>query len=126
MEYERTATIGLSFVTHGQSLSFIKLGDLTPGAFLQGIGLFIIIFNTDFTKADGRINEIVVKISKMSYGIYLSNVLVINFLEKFNLMYLNGITLIEIFIYIILVLILSAVIIKIMDMLPVLHLFSGD
>ena len=99
---------------------------MTPGAFLQGIGLFIIVFNTDFTKADGRINEIVVKISKMSYGIYLSNVLVINFLEKFNLMYLNGITLIEIFIYIILVLILSAVIIKIMDMLPVLHLFSGD
>ncbi|WP_405290561.1 acyltransferase [Methanobrevibacter sp.] len=119
-------TIGLSFVTHGQSLSFIKLGDLTPGAFLQGIGLFIIVFNTDFTKADGRINEIVVKISKMSYGIYLSNVLVINFLEKFNLMHLNGITLIEIFIYIILVIILSAAIIKIMDMLPVLHLFSGD
>jgi surface polysaccharide O-acyltransferase-like enzyme len=119
-------TIGLSFATHGQSLSFIKLGDLTPGAFLQGIGLFIIVFNTDFTKVDGRINEIVVKISKMSYGMYLSNVLVINFLEKFNLIYLNGITLIDIFIYIILVLILSAAIIKIMDMLPILHLFSGD
>ena len=119
-------TIGLSLMTHGQSLSFIRLGDLTPGAFLQGIGLFIIVSNTDFTKVDRRINEIAVKISKMSYGMYLSNILIINFLDKFNLLYLNGITLINIFIYIILILILSAVIIKIMDMLPVLHLFSGD
>lgn len=118
-------TVGMSFATHGQSLSFIKLGDLTPGAFLQGIGLFIIVFNTDFTKFDTRINETAVKISKMSYGLYLSNILVINFLEKLNLIYLNGITLINVFIYVVLVLILSAAIIKIMDRLPVLHLFSG-
>lgn len=118
-------TIGLSFATHGQSLSFIKLGDLTPGACLQGIGLFIIVFNSDFSKLDERINSIVVKISKMSYGIYLSNILVIHFLGMFNLINLNVLTLIGILISIIVVLILSAVIIKVMDMLPVLHWFSG-
>lgn len=119
-------TIGLSFATNNQSLLFIKLGDITPGACLQGIGLFIIIFNTNFNKLGANINNIVVKISKMSYGIYLSNILVINFLDFFHLINLGGFTLLRIFIYIVLVLVISSVVIEIMDRLPILRLFSGN
>lgn len=118
-------TIALSFATSNQSLFFIKLGDITPGACLQGIGLFIIIFNTNFNGISETINQIVVRVSKASYGIYLCNILVINFFEKIHLINLNGFTLFDILISIVLVLIVSALCIEIMDRVPVLKLFSG-
>lgn len=117
-------TLGLSFATNNQSLLFIKLGDITPGACLQGIGLFIFVFNTNFDRFDFELNKIIVNISQRSYGIYLSNILVINFLDLFNLINLGGFTLLRIFIYVIIVLAISAAVIDIMDRLPILHLFS--
>ena len=118
-------TIGLSLITHDQSLFFIRLGDLTPGACLQGIGVFIIVFNTDFRRVGSNINKVVVKISRMSYGIYLANILVINFLELFGLIYLGGFTFFNIIFYTFIVILLSAMFIDFMDMVPVLRFFSG-
>ena len=108
-----------------QSLFFIRLGDITPGACLQGIGLFIILFNTNFDNLNENINNIVIRLSKASYGIYLCNILVINVLEKLHLINLNGFTLLNIVIYAILVLILSALCIFIMSKVPILKIFSS-
>ena len=65
-------------MTKQQSLFFIRLGDITPGACLQAVGLYIIVFNTDFNRIDDKFKEYIINISKTSYGIYLVNVLVIN------------------------------------------------
>ena len=118
-------TITVSFATHNQSLLFIKLGDLTPGACLQGIGLFIVVSNTNFDGLNKRINNFVVRVSKNSYGIYLSNILVVNLLEMLNLVYLKGFTLFSIIIYTFIVLFISNLMIEIMDSNPILRQFSG-
>ena len=115
-------TIVLSYVTMDQSYYFLRLGDITPGACLQAIGLFIIIKNTDFTKFSEKINKWVVKISKASYGIYMANLLVIHIMDKVGLLNLNHF---NIFVYLVLVLILSYLVILIMDKLPFLNQFSG-
>ena len=119
-------TIAFSFVSGDQSLFFIKLGDLTPGACLQGVGLFIFIFNTDFSRINRTLNGVAVKLGRASYGIYLCNILVINFFEMVHLINLDGFTLLNIFISIVLVLAVSAIAIDIMDRIPVLKLFSGN
>ena len=72
-----------------------------------------------------KINNVVVELSKTSYGIYLCNILVIKFFEKIHLINLNGFTLVMIFLSIILVLIVSTIGIEVMDRIPVLKLFSG-
>lgn len=118
-------TVLFSFMSGNQSLFFIRLGDITPGAFLQGIGLFIILFNTNFSGLSDNINNIVIRLSKASYGIYLCNILVINVLEKLHIINLNGFTLFRILIFAILVLILSALCIFIMSKIPILRIFSS-
>ena len=118
-------TIVLSYVTMDQSYYFLRLGDITPGACLQAIGLFIIIKNTDFTKFSEKINKWVVKISKASYGIYMANLLVIHIMDKVGLLNLNHFTFIMVLVYLVLVLILSYLVILIMDKLPFLNQFSG-
>ena len=118
-------TVLFSYMGSTQSLFFIRLGDITPGACLQGIGLFIILFNTNFDNLNENINNIVIRLSKASYGIYLCNILVINVLEKLHLINLNGFTLLNIVIYAILVLILSALCIFIMSKVPILKIFSS-
>lgn len=92
-------TVILSSITQDQSLFFIKLGDLTPGACLQAVGLYIIIKNTDFSKLSEKTNRIIQRISEQSYGIYLSNVLVINLMEKLDLINITGFTSVEIILY---------------------------
>ena len=72
-----------------------------------------------------KINNVVVELSKTSYGIYLCNILVIKFFEKIHLINLNGFTLVMIFLSIILVLIVSTIGIEVMDRIPFLKLFSG-
>ena len=118
-------TIGLSYLDLSQSLFFIRLGDLTPGACLQAIGLFIIVKNSDYSKFKPKINNIVTRISMDSYGIYLVNILIINFLEKFNLIHLERFTFLMIFVTMLIVLVFSELIIDIMDRIPFIRYFSG-
>lgn len=117
-------TILFSFLTNDQSLFFIRLGDLTPGAFLQGVGLFIFLYNIDYEIFNKTINKLVVKISMLSYGIYLSNILIIKFMEKIHLINLEGFTLFNIIISSIVVLVISAIAIEIMSRIPVLKIFT--
>ena len=118
-------TIIASFILHTQSLFFIRLGDLTPGAFMQAIGLFIIIKNINYSKIKPEITKIVTKISKDCYGIYLVNILILNLLEKINIINLEKHTIPMIIITIILVLVLSDIIIDIMHKIPITRRFSG-
>ena len=96
-------TILLSVITNQQSLFFIRLGDITPGACLQAIGLFIIVYNTDFDKISDTVKGYIVNISKSSYGIYLVNVLVLNLFEKIHLINLSGFAFFDIIISIVIV-----------------------
>lgn len=122
-------TLVTSYFSGNQSFLFIQLCDLTPNALLQGVGLFIIIKNTDFKNLFGKynslINNIAIKISLTSYGIYLSNILFIKFLEKVGIFTNNGLLLIKIPFYLIVTLIISGLFILLMNKLPVLNYFSG-
>lgn len=118
-------TVILSYILADQSLFFIQLGDITPGACLQGIGLFIIVFNTDFSKIDKRITNLIVKVSISSYGIYLVNILVINLLEKFNIINFNAFPIFTMGFYIALVLVISYAIIGLMSRFVILSHFTG-
>ena len=70
----------LSVICSSQSLFFIRLGDITPGACLQAVGLFILVKNIDYSLINQKINDFITNISRDSYGIYLVNILVLNFL----------------------------------------------
>ena len=117
-------TVIMSFITNDQSLMFIRLGDITPGAFLQAVGLYIIIKNTDFKKFSQRLINIITKVSIYSYGIYLSNILVIKLLETAHIIKLGGLASIQIIIYMIIVLIISYLISFIMERIPILEKFA--
>lgn len=116
-------TVVMSFITNDQSLLFIRLGDITPGAFLQAVGLYIIIKNTDFKKLSERFIGIITKVSNSSYSIYLSNILVIKLLETAHIIKLGGLASIQIIIYMIIVLIISYLISFIMGKIPILEKF---
>ena len=113
----------MSFITNDQSLFFIKLGDIAPGACLQAVGLYIIIKNTDFNKLSQRFIGIITKVSNYSYGIYLSNILVIKLLETTHIIKLGGLAFIQIIICMIVVLIISSLISFIMEKIPILEKF---
>jgi surface polysaccharide O-acyltransferase-like enzyme len=117
-------TIVMSFITNDQSLLFIRLGDITPGACLQSVGLYIIIKNTDFENFSQRLIDIITKVSKYSYGIYLSNILVIKLLETAHIIKLGGFASIQIIIYAVIVLIISYLISFIMERIPILEKFA--
>lgn len=118
-------TITVSLMMQNHSYFFIRLGDITPGACLQGVGLFIIIFNTNFNRLKEKINNIAVRFSAASYGIYLVNVLIVNILEKIHLFDLKAFPIIGILILITLTLLIGLVIVEIMDKIPILKYFSG-
>lgn len=118
-------TITLSHIIGHQTLFFIQLGDLTPGAFLQGVGLFIILYNMDYERIPPRINTYITKISKDSYGIYLVNILIVNVLNKIGLLNFEAITIIMVFIMVFAVLIISDILLDIMSKIPVLNYFTG-
>ena len=118
-------TILLSYLSGTQSLFFIKLGEITPGACLQAIGLYIIVINTNFDKLSNRLRNIIEKISIDSYGIYLANVLVFNFLELIHLVNGSGFTALKLIFYSIVVLIISYICIEIMARIPFINKFSG-
>lgn len=118
-------TIIFSYWDYNQSLFFIRLGDITPGACLQAVGLFIIVKNIDYTRLDQRINSIVTRISEDSYGIYMVNILVINLLEKLQLINYTNYTMITILFVMFIVLVMSTMIIELLYKIPFLRAFSG-
>ena len=78
-------TVFSSMAIGAQSLLFFNLGDVTPNACLQAIGLFIIISNTDFSKFSALTNKIAIYLSVGSYGVYLANVLFINLFDQIKI-----------------------------------------
>ncbi len=118
-------TIIFSHIELNQSLFFIRLGDITPGACLQAVGIFILIKNSDFSKLGEKINNISTCISLDSYGIYLVNILVINFIEKLNIIDFTKFTTLTIFCTMCIVLVISTVIIELIYRIPLLKPFSG-
>lgn len=105
--------------------SFIQVGDLTPNALLQAVGLFIIIKNTDFNKFSTRVRKAIEKLSIKCYGIFLSNVLVIHLFRKFGIITFTNIAVVNIIIDFIIVTAVCYFIIAIMDRIPALKEFSG-
>lgn len=120
-----SGTIVLSHIELTQSLFFIRLGDITPGACLQSIGLFILIKNYDYEKLGKKVNSLSTRISRDSYGIYLVNILVINLLEKFHLINVMKFTTVSIIFTMVIVLVISTIIIEVFYRIPILRPFSG-
>ena len=87
--------------------------------------MFIIVYNTKFDRLNAKINDIAVRFSEASYGIYLVNLLIVNILEKLSIFDLQSLPIIKIIILIIITLLIGLAIIEIMDRIPVLKQFSG-
>ncbi len=118
-------TILSSMTIGGQSLLFFNLGDVTPNACLQAIGIFIMVSNTDWEKYSKSINNAAVCFGIGSYGVYLANVLFINILDKiisFDIMRNAALTIILEWI---IVFIVCNIFIRLMSKIPVLDKFSG-
>ncbi|WP_019267296.1 acyltransferase [Methanobrevibacter smithii] len=118
-------TILSSMAIGGQSLLFFNLGDVTPNACLQAIGIFIMVSNTDWEKYSKSINNAAVCFGIGSYGVYLANVLFINILDKiisFDIMRNAALTIILEWI---IVFIVCNIFIRLMSKIPVLDKFSG-
>lgn len=118
-------TILSSMAIGGQSLLFFNLGDVTPNACLQAIGIFIMVSNTDWEKYSKSINNAAVCFGIGSYGVYLVNVLFINILDKiisFDIMRNAALTIILEWI---IVFIVCNIFIRLMSKIPVLDKFSG-
>lgn len=118
-------TIILSVICSSQSLFFIRLGDITPGACLQAVGLFILVKNIDYSLINQKINDFITNISRDSYGIYLVNILVLNFLEKIHILNFMKYTTLSIICAIIIVMTISMVIVELFNKVPILQPFSG-
>lgn len=116
-------TIVLSLVTGSQSLFFIQLGDITPGSCLQGIGVYLIVKNTDFSNLHDKALEFIEKVSVSTYNMYLSNVLIINFLGMVHIIDYNGFTSLRIIVYVVVVLLLSYLCTVVMEKVPVVNKF---
>lgn len=118
-------TIGMTYATGKPSLMFFSPGEITPNACLQGIGLYIMIRNTDFSVLSNRINRTAIKISIGSYGVYLSNILYINILEKVPIFSIYGNAIIAIPIVFIVVMVFSYFVIFLMSKIRFIDRFSG-
>lgn len=118
-------TILLSLVSCEQSLHFIQLGDITPGACIEAVGLFLLVKNTDFTGLNTKINNLVTNISKDIYGIYLSNMLIIRLLEKIGIIPVNARPILNTTTSMALVIIIAYLLTELMARIPILRPFSG-
>ena len=118
-------TILLSLITGQQSLHFIQLGDITPGACLEAVGLFLLVKNTDFTGLNTKINKLITNTSKDVYGIYLSNMLIIRLLEKIGIIPVSATPLLNTITSMALVLTISYILTELMARIPPLRPFSG-
>ncbi|WP_303336717.1 acyltransferase [Methanobrevibacter sp.] len=118
-------TVGVAYITGVQTFAFMSVGDITPNACLQAVGLFIIVKNTSFNKLSDRINSIIVLISLESYGFYLAHLLVIGALKKLSIFSLENNALVTIPLFSICVLVSVNVLIYIMSKIPFLNKFTG-
>lgn len=130
MTYLGTAI--LSYVKGIPIFILILHGDNTPNACLMAVGLFIMVKNTSFNKITGKVNDMVVLISKGSYGFYLAHYFLINiFMANVHLFsqdtasLMNNNSLITIPLLAIFVVISTNVLIYLMSKIPVLKSFSG-
>ena len=118
-------TVLSSMAIGGQSLLFFNLGDVTPNACLQAIGMFIIVLNTDCEKYSKSVNNAFVFCSIGSYGVYLANVLFINIFDKILSFNVMGNAALTIVLECIAVFIICNIFIRLMSKVPVLEKFSG-
>ena len=110
-------------------LKFLTLGDLTPGAAIQAAGIFILIKNTDFREIYGKYSEIInnhiILFSKLSYGMYLSNVLLINLCSKIGIFSLNIPPFINVPIMVIMLIVILSVMLLVMNKIPIIKKATG-
>ncbi len=118
-------TIFSSMAIGTQSLLFFNLGDVTPSACLQAMGLFIIISNTDFSKFSSSVNNMAIYLSVGSYGVYLANVLFINLFDKMRLFDFMGSAALIVPLEFIVVVLVTNIAIRILYKIPFLSKFSG-
>lgn len=117
-------TWALSSLSGQLSLVFMSLGDLTPFAILEAIGIYIMIMELTPKITNKLLNYVAIKFSLASFGIYLVNVLVINGLKIFGV-YSVDLSAISIILYAILTFIISFIVIMIMGKIPIIKKFSG-
>lgn len=118
-------TVAAPMITGSQTFIFMSVGDITPNACLQSIGLFIVIKNTDFKRLSDRTNSLAVLVSLESYGFYLAHLFVIGILKKLPIFSIENNALIVIPVFAIVVLIVTNIMIYIMSKLPILNKFTG-
>ncbi len=118
-------TVIVPYFTGAQTFVFMSIGDITPNACLQAIGLFIIVKNTNFKKLSDRVNSIAVLLSLESYGFYLSHLLVIGLLKKLPIFSLEYNALIVIPVFAIVVLVVVNFMIYVMSKIPFFKKFTG-
>ena len=118
-------TFAGSYLVGKPCFLFFGVGEITPNACLQAIGLFIIIKNTNFEKLSDKVNSFAVLISLESYGVYLCNILIIRLLQTFSIFSIEGNALIAIPGVFIITFIFSNVLIYVMSKIPILNKFTG-
>ena len=110
-------------------LTFMPLGDLTINACLQAVGMFLIIKNTDFSiiwgKYSDKINRKITLISNLTLGIYLTNVLLINALDKIGIYDISISPFINIPILTVIVVFMLMIILLIMYRIPYVNKLTG-
>lgn len=104
---------------------FKSVGDVSPNACLEAVGLFIIVKNTDFKKLPDWINSIAVLWSLESYGFYLIHMMVIDIIFSNHLLPFEGNGLIAIPAVTVILLIVVPGFIYLLNKVPILNNFTG-
>lgn len=118
-----------SYLAGSNNYTFIKLGDLTLNSALQATGMFIILKNMDYTKVFGRFESKITKLatylSILSFGIYLSNILLINLFFKFGFYNVAVSPFINVPIFTIITILLCSIMLLILNKIPYLNKITG-
>lgn len=119
----------LSTLSHSLDLTFMKLGDLTVNACIQAVGIFIIIKNTNYSHLKDYKNNIfnrsAMMLSILSYGIYLSNILLINLLKMSGIYSLNIMPIMLVPILTAVIIIILSILLLLLNNIPVLRKLTG-
>jgi surface polysaccharide O-acyltransferase-like enzyme len=112
------------FSRHDKALNISMLDFTTVNVCLMAIGIFIFIKNMKF-KLPRIAGSCISFISAYSFGIYLLHPLVIIFLERINIHYASTAPLLGVPLTVLAVLVLSALLLRIMRMLPFGNYITG-